>query len=138
MYKILYTTIFSLIITFAMAEQKPLYSAEEYLAKSKRQRTTAQITLGCGAVSLLSGTILLANTKPGWENVNWSNALTGTGLVLVGVGCTTASLILFSSSKRNKRKAGKLNVWINKPIEVNTVFVKTYLPHTVGISWYIR
>lgn len=138
MYKVFFTTIFSFVILTAMAQQPSLYTADDYLAKSKRQRTTAQITLGCGAVSLLSGTILLANTKPGWENVNWSNALTGTGLVLIGVGCTTASLILFSSSKRIKRKAEKLNVWINKPIEINTVFVKTYLPHTVGISWSIR
>jgi hypothetical protein len=138
MYKVLYTTIFSLVILSGMAQQKLPYTADEYLAKSNRQRTAAQITLGCGAISLLSGTIILANTKPGWENVNWSNALTGTGLVLIGAGCTTASLILFSSSKRNKRKAEKLNVWINRPIEINTVFVKTYLPHTVGISWSIR
>jgi hypothetical protein len=128
----------TLSLSLSLIAQQPVLPDIYLMTKSKNQKTAAYITLGSGAATFFTGFIILAQTDPGWARVNWDNVLGGLGLIAFGAGCTTASIILFSASKRNERVAHTMKVSINKPIQVNTgAFVKN-LPYTVGISIPIR
>jgi hypothetical protein len=109
------------------------------LKKSKDQKTAAYITLGIGTATMLPGIIMLSNQKPGLGNVDWQKVLGGTALIGVGVSCLTASIILFTASKRNENKAydPKLTMSLNKPVEVMGLPGK-YMPYSVGLNIAIR
>jgi hypothetical protein len=110
----------------------------DFLKKSKNQKTAAYITLGCGVATLLPGLILLGETRPGWENVDWGKALGGSGLVLVGVGCITSSIILFISSGHNQRRANKVSFHINEPVLINTGVQQKKLPYSIDVRIPIK
>jgi len=73
---------------------------EDYLKKSKNQKTTAWVMLGGGAAFILVGD-LIGNSKES----SFSDA--GTGFIIAGVGALSmlGSIPLFIASGRNKRKA---------------------------------
>jgi hypothetical protein len=134
------TMIVSLMIVLSLAcfSQRNVMTGDFYLQKSKNQKTAAYITLGCGAATMIPGLILLNQTEPGWEHVDWNKALGGSALVIAGAGFLTSSIILFAASARNKRKARMVSVYINKPVLVNTGAWKKTLPYSIGITIPIR
>lgn len=79
----------------------PSLTKQDYLKKSKNQKTAAWILLGTGSLSAIVGTIKV-NPDYGGSS-NGSFFLVG-GLVLIGV-----SVPLFIASGRNRRKAASLS-----------------------------
>jgi hypothetical protein len=84
-----------LVLAFSINSfsQKPTLTKDEYLAKSKRQKTTAWIMLGAGG-------ILLAIAAPG--NVSFDILPV---LVIGGGGLVAGSIPLFFAAGKNKRRA---------------------------------
>lgn len=78
----------------------PSLTKQDYLQKSKNQKTTAWVLLGGGAVLILVGD-LIGNSKES----SFSDA--GTGVVIAGAGVLSmlGSIPLFIASGKNKRKA---------------------------------
>jgi hypothetical protein len=78
----------------------PTLTKQDYLKKSKNQKTTAWVLLGGGAAFILIGD-LIGNSKES----SFSDA--GTGVVIAGVGALSmlGSIPLFIASGKNKRKA---------------------------------
>ncbi|MCY1553197.1 hypothetical protein D9M68_896550 [compost metagenome] len=74
----------------------------------------------------------------GWEHVNWNKALGGSALVIVGTGLAISSAILFMSSGKNRKKAERGRVFINRPIPVNMGRAVIVLPYSVGITVPVR
>jgi len=112
--------------------------ADYYLKKSKDQKTAAYVTLGCGAATLVPGLIMVSQTGPGWETVNWTKALGGSGLIILGTGCLVASLVLFIQSDKNQRKVNSVTLQLNKAVPVNTGLQKITLPYSIGLSVALR
>lgn len=138
-------TVFSFIVVMMLSgslaaqnlsEQKDMY----YLKKSQDERTAGYITLACGAASLIPGVVMLSQTKPGWETVNWSKALGGTALTIIGTACITASIVLFikSDNSRRKAKASMVTLQLNKPVPVYKGLQKAILPYSVGMSFALK
>jgi hypothetical protein len=126
------------ILSFCAIAQNTAMKSEYLLDKSKKQRTAGIITITSGTASLVSGLILLNQTSPGWQNVEWGKALGGTALTITGVGLLTSGIVLFIAADRNKRKANLLSVELNKPVLINTGFQRTVLPYSMSVSIAIR
>ena len=92
------------LATTALSQQNnpaPVLTKQDYLKKSKNQKTAAWILAGVGTLSVILGTIKV-NPDYG-ENNNSSFFLVG-GLVAIG-----ASVPLFIASARNKKKGMSLS-----------------------------
>jgi len=93
-----------LIVSVASFSQQtnshPVLNKQDYLKKSKNQKTTAWVLLGGGAALILVGD-LIGNSKES----SFSDA--GTGVVIAGIGALSmlGSIPLFIASGKNKRKA---------------------------------
>ncbi|HEX5652094.1 MAG TPA: hypothetical protein VFX58_03405 [Chitinophagaceae bacterium] len=108
MKKILLSVLMMLAVIAIMAQQTTgQLTREDYLQKSKRQKTTAWIMLGGGAAFVAAGAI--------W----WANEYTyGTGngetvpvaMTIVGGWSVLGSIPVFIASARNKNKANELMV----------------------------
>jgi hypothetical protein len=73
---------------------------EDYLKKSKNQKTTALVFLGGGAVLIGAGIITGSR-----EEVSFNAAATAVVVAGIGVLSVVGSIILFNASSRNHRKA---------------------------------
>ena len=101
---IIYTLIFTLITNFSFAQQttkENKLSRQEYLQKSKNQKTFAWILLGAGAVSIVS-------VSSGKSSFNSTAAFA----ILGGIS-VISSIPLFIASSRNKRKGMAISVYLN-------------------------
>lgn len=81
-----------------------------YRLKQKRQKTAAWICLGGGAVLTITGLTLTGNSRGKIDDVEefgqrLSEGFSGTVLTIVGGASSLASIPLFISSGKNKRKA---------------------------------
>jgi hypothetical protein len=123
-----------LAISFSIYGQTNNYSSEYFLQKSKKQKKAAFITLGTGMASTVAGVVLLNQTEPGWQKVDWGKAIGGSALVIVGAGLLTTSIVLFAAENRNRKKAGTVLLHLNKPIDMVSGFGKKILPYSAGIS----
>ena len=92
------------LATTALSQQNnpaPILTKQDYLKKSKNQKTAAWILAGVGTLSVILGTI---EVNPDYgENNNSSFFLVG-GLVAIG-----ASVPLFIASAKNKKKGMSLS-----------------------------
>jgi len=92
------------LATTALSQQNnpaPIFTKQDYLKKSKNQKTAAWILAGVGTLSVIFGTI---EVNPDYgENNNSSFFLVG-GLVAIG-----ASVPLFIASAKNKKKGMSLS-----------------------------
>jgi len=110
-------SIIMLLISFQGFSQE--MSKQDYLDKSRRQKTTAFILLGSSAAMIGTG-IYLYNFQDGYTDV----------LVLYTAGFWTgiASIPLFISSNKNSKKAARMGL-SNEPIYVPKYAVN--LPRSV-------
>lgn len=99
---------FSLLLTLSIVVfgQDPVFvpgtTKQDYLKKSKAQKTTAWVLLGTGTLSVLVGSI---EVNPNYgESTNRPYLVVG-GLVLIG-----ASIPCFIASGRNRKKAAALSL----------------------------
>ncbi len=104
MKKIIFTILVSIILQYSYSQQtKATYviTKQDYLKKSKKQKTAAWVTLGTGAVLITTGAIALKHTtsKGGRE----------APILLSGMVFTTASIPLFIISFATKSKGMKLS-----------------------------
>ncbi len=115
-----------LLATFSLASfsQKVALSKDEYLAKSKRQKTTAWVMLGGGASLILAG-LAVGNRNES----SFSEA--GTGVILGGIGLVSmiASIPTFISAGKNKKRGMGL-AFTNEgvPLLQNGSFTKLSCP----------
>lgn len=99
---IVFIALIPVALTVFCQDTGHVYTKEDYLQKSKEQKTAAWILLGGGAAATIGGLIWFGNEFQLFE----SN--TGTGgavLTLVGIGAMGGCIPLFVASRRNKNKA---------------------------------
>lgn len=107
MKKIVLSLTFFLLIANAFGQDQPALTKDDYLRKSKSQKTFAWILLGGGAGLAIAG-LSLSDTYA-------SDA--GTWMAVGGGVLVAASIPLFISSSKNARKAESMTVAIgSQPI----------------------
>jgi len=112
-----------------------MFTQEEYLKKSKRQKTTAWILLGGGVATSIIG-LSQINLAGSDEQINNTP---GTILFFTGLAATITSIPFFSASKKNRKKA----VAVSSNIELNhsnlgiaqTLFKSVYPSLRVKVSF---
>ena len=83
---------------------------QDYLQKSKHQKTAAWILLGSGTALIIAGSAIALNDATNdiigvWVGQSDPGDNGGTALFLAGVAVAGVSIPLFIASGRNKRKA---------------------------------
>lgn len=106
------TILLFLAMAFAITTfcQKRVLTKDEYLTKSKNQKTTAKIMLAGGASLILIG-LAVGNR----DESSFGEA--GAGVIMGGIGVLSmiGSVPLFIASSKNKRKAMEL-AFINEKV----------------------
>jgi hypothetical protein len=95
-------------------ENKTIPGTEDYLRKSKRQKTLAWITAGTGLGVFTTGLIMYlseyGNGLPGGTGYNEKTSKTGETLMYVGGGLVLVSVPFRIAYKRNKKLATSLSI----------------------------
>ncbi|HEY0677491.1 MAG TPA: hypothetical protein VGD17_04360 [Chitinophagaceae bacterium] len=106
--------IFLVMAFYAVSASSQGYSQQDYLNKSKSQKTFGKIlTIGGGAL-IVGG--LISYTSESSSSFFPGEAV-GTGLMIGGAVITTTGILLLSASKRNERKANEMAVNLRLTIE---------------------
>ena len=110
MKKVILSLTILLLITHAFSQDTTLtlLTKEDYLRKSKSQKTAAWILLGTSVVSLLGSAATYEFTVWGDQSDIDNNG--STVLAIVGVGALASSITLFIAAGRNRRKATYLTI----------------------------
>jgi hypothetical protein len=108
----------------------PSLSKQDYLAKSKKQKTWAWVLLGTGTAMVVTGTIIaVSETEEFLYEGGGEGAEGGAVLIGTGVAVMAGSIPLFIASGKNKRKAAALSLDFQKVRQVqNFAFVSKSLP----------
>ncbi len=117
--------VFSLLLTMSatsfsqQTNSLPALTKQDYLQKSKKQKTAAWILVGGGAAFTITGIVILANS---FEDTFYGVDLTtgrvskgstvGSVFTLAGVAAMLGSIPLFIASHRNKKKGMSLSLKI--------------------------
>lgn len=105
---------------FSQQKNTQSLSRQDYLEKSKKQKTAAWILLGGGAV--LIGTGLLIGDR---QESSFDNAATGGIIAGIGIASAIGSIPFFIASARNKRKVVEVSTYLE--IQQNPVCAITGL-----------
>jgi hypothetical protein len=116
---ILFTTLL-IIATATFSQQNnlsPVLTKEDYLKKSKHQKTTAWSLLGAGIITGSIGTIIAAKEvvkitlipMPGLLPPDEKKLNDGAALIVVGSTAILGRIPLFIASSRNKKKGMNLS-----------------------------
>ena len=100
----------------------PSQAKNDYLQKSKSQKTAAWIMLGGGIALAVAGTAVTASD---WESTG------GPAMMVIGAACVVGSIPLFIAAGKNKKKglAASASLKIVKmPVDQQTVFVRRAYP----------
>jgi len=103
--------IMSFVTKGQQANPSPVLTKEDYLLKSKKEKTTAIVFAGVGSAMILVGGLVGIDDVGGIvdpadkDNSNLSGILVYGGLAVVAV-----SAPFFISSKKNKKKAAELSI----------------------------
>ena len=90
--------------TFSQSMPSPALTKQDYLKKSKNQKTAVWVLLGGGTVLIGTGFLIGAS-----EESSFDDAATGGIIAAVGVLSAIGSIPLFIASGKNKRKAASLS-----------------------------
>ena len=120
MRKLFTCTMLLLMTTSSFCQQTDFSQSltqQNYLQKSKKQKTAAWVLLGGGAAVAVGAAILDVNS-------DWNKSETPY-LVAISIGCASmlSSIPLFIASKRNKRKAMNASTYFEirqNPVPTNT------------------
>ena len=107
----------------------PTVTKQDYLQKSKNQKTAAWILLGGGTAMAAGGFI--------WASSNILSTASGSEfLFFVGIGCMTGSIPLFILSSKNRKRAMSASFKFQQSPQLqNNIFVKRKVPSlTLKIS----
>ncbi len=101
----------------------PTLTKQDYLLKSKHQKTAAWILSGAGVLSTSLGSVQ-TNPDYGGSDNSGSTVLLVSGLTAIG-----GSIILFVASSKNKKKAMSMSFKTQSvPQLINNNFVYRYTP----------
>lgn len=125
MKKIIFGFMLLLIATTTFSQQNNPTSTmteQDYLKKSKQQKTFAWILLGCGILSTGLGG-LGSSINPDYGEKG------GTGFLITGLVATGASILLFNASSKNKKRASSLSFKNETSPQIQRgSFVYRYIP----------
>ena len=125
MKKIIVLPMLLILATTTFSQQtnpSPALTKQDYLKKSKNQKTAAWILLGGGSVLVVTG-VLLSN------NASLDNLGTTAGVAIAGGVAVLGSIPLFLASGKNKRKGMSLSFKTEKMQQLNkTGFVYKPVP----------
>ena len=110
MKKIVTSIFFLLVAVISFCQQitpSPTHTREDYLQKSKNQKTAAWVLLGGGSALIIGG-LLIGNGK----DASFSAAGAGVVMGAAGFLSMVGSIPLFIASGRNKRKANNASVYL--------------------------
>lgn len=99
--------------TFSQQSNPSLnFTKQDYLQKSKKQKTCAWVLLGGGTALSLTGFFVYQHSLVGETADRDNNGYNPTGLALFfsGIGCMVGSIPLFGAASRNKFKALSLSL----------------------------
>ena len=86
----------------------------EYLRKSRNQRTTGFILLGAGAILTITGVVMVNNGNDDILNPgNWVDTGAGAGIATIGILSTATSIPFFIMSASNNKKAKKMSAGVS-------------------------
>ncbi len=94
---------------------------EEYLKKSKQQKTAAWILMASGTALSIGGTILTMNNLHEWGEPMSSDEEAGMVMYALGGCAVTGGIVLFTAAARNKRNARKTPVAMGFKMEKATI-----------------
>lgn len=98
-------------VSFGQQNSSPKYDfkQEDYLTKSKKQKTFAWVLVGGGAALAVVGLAIPKGEKDGFDILTWSDTYKNEDIkasfILGGALSMGGSIPLFIASGRNKRKA---------------------------------
>ncbi len=100
------------------ADNKPELSKEQFMLKSKKDKTAAWLLLGAGIGITMTGVIVIANEYSDILISSFSgepkyNSSTADVLFVIGVSSMAGSIPLFISSGKNRRRANAASVSID-------------------------
>ena len=93
-------------------QQKSLPARENYLLKSKHQKTTGYILLAAGLAASVTGFVIFKNDAENYLNPFSSTSGKGTrgsGIMIGGAVTIALSIPFFISSKKNRRRASSVS-----------------------------
>ena len=106
-------TVFFLVLTLAFSgfsqqnEPSPTFTKQDYMHKSKKQKTVAWVLLGGGAASVLTGIIIPKGDvvrEGAWGNDYENDGIKST-FGVTGFLCMIGSIPFFIASKKNNKRA---------------------------------
>jgi len=103
----------SLIVIFGISLFGQQLSKQDYLNKSKTQKTWGYVLTGGGSALVLAGVVLLA-ANPSFV----PSETIGPIMILGGTGAIVEGIILFSASNKNERKGNEMNMTYNFKLEI--------------------
>jgi hypothetical protein len=115
---ILFSMLLSLSVTSYSQQTNPstALTKQDYLQKSKNQKTAAWVLVGGGAVLIVTGGIVWANqinkkaeTDPFGALADAYTTTTGDWISVAGIVAAAGSIPLFIAASKNKRKAISLS-----------------------------
>ena len=107
---------------------------EDYLQKSKHQKTAGFITLGVGMATLVPGFYYFSRISGQDFPDNFITFLKGAAFTAGGVVLIITSISLFTRARKNEEKANTFSLLLNKPIIINTGVTMKTLPYSVGVA----
>ena len=110
----------------AQADSNNIKMKDYYLQKSKSQNTVAWIFLGAGAATAIIGTIIAGSVEDEDDfTTSFNDAITGSGLIVIGAASCITSIPFFIVSGNNKRKAMSLSAGFQQiPMPANGLTIK--------------
>lgn len=119
-----------LVFLCSIAANGQQLTKQDYLRKSKNQKTMAWILTAGGSALVLGGVISYASES---SSSFFPGKTVGTVLMACGVPAVAGGVVLFSASKRNERKANEMSMAFHLQLQsVNTYqyqhLTKTYYP----------
>lgn len=135
MKKLIFLIVLSILTVNSFSQTQNFnLSKEDYLQKSKNQKTVGWVLLAGGTTMAVVG-IIVGNDSNMFDN-NSSDFETGAGLLVVGLVADLVSIPFFISSSSNARKAATISFGVQKIYspQNNVLITKTQPSITLKIG----
>lgn len=114
--KSIISTALFIVLTIAsysqQTERKHLLTSDDYLKKSKRQKTWAWVTTGVGVTTIVVTFLSEVATIYQVQDVPVETS-SATGYYILGSACIATGITLFVASSRNIKRAKTVSVFID-------------------------
>ena len=107
-----------LVILFGVSVTGQPLTREDYLRKSKNQKTWAWLLTGGGVASVVGGVAITGSTDS-----YFPSETVGPIMIAGGGAAIAGGIVLFSASKRNKSKASEVSAALNLKMEETKIYL---------------